>query len=380
MWKAWNRLWYGTKAAGSCVVLVVAAPAICAQSLTPTHLTDLPPLLQEASGLLRMGSDTWLVLDSGNDHAMYRVSEESGEVLQQVTLSNATNVDWEAISTDGIHVYVADVGNNAGARTDLRVYRFPATALTDTASYITVDTIRFQYADQVDFTPLPDGTNWDCEALLAMDDSLFLFTKNWVDGRTDMYVLPALPGDHEAVRRGGFDTQGLITGASYDPVSGSVALLGYTELGMEPFVWILSDFTGNDLFSGQHVRHELLTGPLQAEAVAWSALGEVIIANEWSEGHDQALWSVDIPMGSAEMLPQDPGVLVFPVPADRYVKVDGADPQKGARIFDLNGALLAAPTLDTTGAMLLPYLSPGEYVLELTVRSRPTRVPLVITH
>ena len=330
--------------------------------------------------MLRVGSDTWLVLDSGNDHAMYRVSEESGEVLQQVTLSNTTNVDWEAISTDGIHVYVADVGNNAGARTDLRVYRFPATALTDTASSITVDTIRFQYADQVDFTPLPDGTNWDCEALLAMDDSLFLFTKNWVDGRTDIYVLPALPGDHEAVRRGGFDTQGLITGASYDPVSERVALLGYTELGMEPFVWILSDFAASDLFSGQHVRHELLTGPLQAEAVVWSAMGEVILANEWSEGHDQALWSVDIPMGSAEMLPQDPGVLVFPVPADRFVKVDGADPQKGARIFDLNGALLAAPTLDTTGAMLLPYLSPGEYVLELTVRSRPTRVPLVITH
>ena len=380
MWKAWNRLCSGTKAVGLSVVLVGAAPATPAQSLTPTHLTDLPPLLQEASGLLRVGSDTWLVLDSGNDHAMYRVSEESGEVLQQVTLSNATNVDWEAISTDGTHVYIADVGNNAGTRTDLRVYRFPSPALPNTASSITVDTIRFRYADQVDFTPLPDGTNWDCEALLAMDDSLFLFTKNWVDGRTDIYVLPALPGDHEAVRRGGFDTQGLITGASYDPVSERVALLGYTELGMEPFVWILSDFAASDLFSGQHVRHELLTGPLQAEAVVWSAMGEVILANEWSEGHDQALWSVDIPMGSAEMLPQDPGVLVFPVPADRFVKVDGADPQKGARIFDLNGALLAAPTLDTTGAMLLPYLSPGEYVLELTVRSRPTRVPLVITH
>lgn len=326
MSKAWNKLWFGAKVAGLSVLLVGAAMAACAQALTPTHLTDLPPLLQEASGLLRMGSDTWVILDSGNDHALYRVSEQNGEVLQQVTLSNATNVDWEAISTDGTYIYVADVGNNAGARTDLRVYRFPSAALTNGATSITVDTIRFQYNDQVDFTPLPDGTNWDCEALLAKDDSLFLFTKNWVDGRTDMYVLPALPGDHAAVRRGGFDTQGLVTSASYDQVSGRVALLGHTALGMEPFVWILSGFNANAVFSGQQVHHVLLTGPLQAEAVAWSSLGEVIIANEWSEGHDQALWSVDIPMGSAEMVAHDPGILVFPVPADRYVKVDGADP------------------------------------------------------
>ena len=62
--------------------------------------------------MLRIGSDTWVILDSGNDHALYRISEENGDVLQQVTLSNATNVDWEAISSDGNHVYVADVGNN----------------------------------------------------------------------------------------------------------------------------------------------------------------------------------------------------------------------------------------------------------------------------
>jgi hypothetical protein len=52
-----------------------------AQPLLPNLITELPPLLNEVSGMLRIGSDTWVILDSGNDNALYRISEENGDVL-----------------------------------------------------------------------------------------------------------------------------------------------------------------------------------------------------------------------------------------------------------------------------------------------------------
>lgn len=378
MWKAWNRLWYGTKAAGSCVVLVVAAPAICAQSLTPTHLTDLPPLLQEASGLLRMGSDTWLVLDSGNDHAMYRVSEESGEVLQQVTLSNATNVDWEAISTDGIHVYVADVGNNAGARTDLRVYRFPSTALTNTATSITVDTIRFQYADQVDFTPLPDGTNWDCEALLVMDDSLFLFTKNWVDGRTHLYTLPATPGDHMAVRRDAFDVQGLLTGAALH--EGNIALVGHAAGSIAPFVWLLNGYVEHRFFDGQRTRYGLATGPLQMEAIAFVDETTLMLGNEATPDVAPSLWQLRLPTAMPEQVHHGKVLRTYPIPADRHVCIQGIEQRQEVVVHDMSGAAVGRVQVGQHGDIDLPYLIPGKYLIEVLSDGVPFRTTFLVAH
>jgi hypothetical protein len=362
------------------VLLALLPGSVRTQPLLPTLITDLPPLLNEVSGMLRIGSDTWVILDSGNDHALYRISEENGNVLQQVTLSNATNVDWEAISSDGAHVYIADVGNNAGSRTDLRIYRFPTGQLSQDVTAITVDTIRFHYTDQVEFAPAPDNTHWDCEALVAVDDSLFLFTKDWIDGQTHMYALPAVPGEHVAVRRGTFNVQGLVTDAAYDATTGKLVVLGHTEAATAPFLWVLRRFVGHGFFNGQHVQHPLQIGPLQAEAIAWIAPGEVCIANEWAPDQAPAIWAVEVPMGLLDGQASERIGHTFPIPADRQVHVDGADPAGRSRIYELNGALLAEPIVSGSGDIDLPYLAPGEYVLELKVRSETCRVPLVISH
>lgn len=351
---------------------------LMAQPLTPLLQTELPPTLQEASGILRVGGATWICPDSGNPNRLYQVDTASGAVLRELELVNATNVDWEEVAADAQWVYVGDIGNNTGARTDLRIYRFPLATLSGTATTVTVDTIRFHYADQDTFTPVIDGTNWDAEAFLAFDDSLFLFTKNWVDEHTHLYVLPAGPGVQVAIRRAVFDAQGLVTGAARDPVPGDIVLIGHSRDDTQPFIWSMRAPAGHDLFSGTNTRHPLTVGPLQAEAVARLADGRVVLANEGTVDHAQALWTLTIPLDVSEIAASPERVRVFPVPADRQVKVVGADPGGQARILELDGTVRGLVRVGHDGWIELPLLAQGAYVLELIVHTARCRVPLLI--
>ncbi|MCB0766464.1 MAG: hypothetical protein KDB95_04565 [Flavobacteriales bacterium] len=364
---------------GRLLFALTCAPLMMqAQTLTPVLLTELPLPQQEVSGILCVDGMTWICLDSGNPNRLYQVDTVSGDVLRELELTNASNVDWEELTTDGEWVYVGDFGNNAGARTDLRVYRFPLEALSGASDAVEVDTIRFHYADQSDFTPVYDGTNWDAEAFLAFDDSLFLFTKNWVDERTHLYVIPALPGDRVAVRRDEFDTQGLITGAARD-AQGDIVLLGHSREGTEPFVWTMRFPTGHALFSGSNTRHPIALSPLQAEAIGFLADGRSIIGNERTLEQEQALWTVTLPVGIRNTEAASKAVRVYPVPADRQVHVEGADPGRPARVLELNGTYLGTVTVGAEGMIDLPPLVPGEYVLDLSIRSERFRLPLMIS-
>ncbi|MBL7953196.1 MAG: hypothetical protein JNM62_15920 [Flavobacteriales bacterium] len=351
-----------------------------AQPLTPELLTELPTLLNETSGALRLGDDMWISLDSDNSNTIYRVNQATGQILQEVLLSNATNVDWEDITTDGTWFYVGDIGNNAGARTDLAIHRFPLSELTASTTAVVVETITFHYADQSDFTPAYDDTNWDCEAMIAMDDSIFLFTKNWLDEHTHLYALPATPGDHVALRRAEFNTQGLVTGAAWEAGSGVIALLGHTEAGYAPFVWTLRDLDEHHFFDGISTHHPITVSPLQVEAIEFETPSSLIIGNEWSALNAPALWRLQLPMAVVDRNSTGNAVHTFPVPADKHVHVEDADLAHPASIFDLNGALLATVTVGYDGNIELPYLVAGEYLLEVWVRSQLCRIPLIIAH
>ncbi len=360
--------------------LLLLPLAAGAQPLSPELLTELPALLNETSGILRLGGDTWISLDSDNSNTLYRVNPLTGDILQEVVLTNGANVDWEDIATDGTWFYIGDIGNNAGARTDLAIHRFPLTTLNHATTALTVETINFHYADQTDFTPAYDDTNWDCEAMLAMEDSIFLFTKNWLDGYTHLYALPATPGDHAAVRRDMFNAQGLVTGAALDPGSGTVALLGHTAEEYAPFVWTLRSYGEHHFFGGITTHHPISLSALQAEAVEFETPYTLIMGNEWSADHAPSLWRLELPMSISDRSGTAKSAHAFPVPADRHVQVDGADGRQQASVFDLNGALLGTANVARDGNIDLPYLSAGEYLLEVSVRSQLCRVPLIIAH
>lgn len=276
--------------------LLGTVPA-AAQTLTPTVLAPLDAALNETSGLVVIDGHVWTQLDSGNPHHLYEVDPSSGGILRSVTVHQAENVDWEEITTDDTWLYIGDFGNNAGARTNLCVYRVALAELNDVSiTDIYAEQIRFTYPDQTDFTSADHANDRDCEAMIAMDDTLFLFSKNWLHSTTYLYALPAVPGDQLAVRRDTLDAQGLITGASLDTATGTIALCGYTT-GLSPFVWLLSGYEGHDLFQGSAVRHPLQSALTQVEGIAWHAPGQLYLSNEHNALSPARLWDlgVDLP-------------------------------------------------------------------------------------
>ena len=357
---------------------VLPATRALAQTLTPTVITPLATSLNETSGLLLSGGTLWTQLDSGNPHRLYQVDTITGVVLREVELANAANADWEDIDTDGDQVFVGDVGNNAGDRTDLRFYRFPLDSLLDPGvESVLADTIRFAYADQVDFTSAPNATNFDCEAFVAVDDSLFLFTKNWIDGRTLLYALSATPGDHLAERRDTLDTQGLVTGASRDPLTGAIALVGYTNGLFVPFVWALSDYPGHAFFDGSAVRHALTLAFVQMEAIAWRGPGSVFLSNEQSPFSAARLWQLELDMPTAVAGWAAAPMRVFPNPTTGILHMVDVPAGTVVLLFDATGRPVAA--LRTAPSELdLSSLSDGIYQLVIQGSVRVDRMAVLV--
>ncbi|MCB0763452.1 MAG: T9SS type A sorting domain-containing protein [Flavobacteriales bacterium] len=355
-------------------------PALAAQPLVPTLLNSFPDELNEVSGMLVLPEATWVVLDSGNPSALYSIEPGTGNVLRTVTLEGVINTDWEEITTDGTWVYIADVGNNAGARTDLRIHRFPRSLLLDVAVMsVPVETIRFTYSDQVDLTPAFDATAWDCEALVATGDSLFLFTKNWVDLTTHLYALPATPGEHQAMPRGVLDAQGLVTGAALDPVHGTIALIGHDPDEL-PFVWQLSGYADHAFFSATTLTRRIALPATQVEAIAWSAPDTVRFTCERNTTGAARMWEMplDLDMGvrGAER-PAGPSLHNNPV--ENTLVVDHLVHPTAYRIMDVRGHTLKKGTLGDGGAVDLSDLPMGTYVIEMVLRDRVQRLSFLHT-
>ena len=166
-------------------------------------------------------------------------------VTRSVTISNATNTDWEDLTHDGTYIYIGDFGNFRGDRTDLKVYRIAITDYFANTS-VTADIINFSYSNQTDFTPSPLATNFDAEGLIHFNNSLYIFSKNWLNGNTDIYELPKTPGTYSITNIDSITAEGLISGATINTSNSNIFLTGYDLNG--GFIIQLSGFNSG-LFS-----------------------------------------------------------------------------------------------------------------------------------
>ncbi|MEM9820623.1 MAG: T9SS type A sorting domain-containing protein [Bacteroidota bacterium] len=228
------------------------------------NVAILPNALFENSGLALTSSGLWTHNDGGNADELYRIDSLSGAILQTILIANGENEDWEDLAEDEEHLYIGDFGNNNGNRMDLRIFRVPKSNLGNLIT--SAESIEFVYSDQTDFTIQPNNNDFDCEAFFYWQDSLHLFTKNWVDNQTRHYVLPASPGSHTAQLRETFDTEGLVTGADINE-NGIISLIGYTETGVN-FMWILFDYQEGYVFSGNKRKINLGTGLTNSQTEA----------------------------------------------------------------------------------------------------------------
>lgn len=341
----------------------------------PVSSFILDEILYETSGLLFWDGHLWTHNDN-LDTNIYCLDTLNGLITEAYPLRGIINEDWEEISQDRDNIYIGDIGNNSGNRENLKIIKVSKISLLNRNPLI--DSINYSYSDQTDFiSPGGYNTDFDCEAFIVSDDSIYLFTKQWVSNQTSLYSLPKTPGKYIAVKKATFNVGGMITGAVYNEKKGVVVLSGYTKM-LNPFLFLLYDFTDHDFFTGNKRKIELKLPFHQVEGITTSDFIKFYITNEYFSPNifiaiNQKLQILDLKpfLGNYLDLP-DPhpdevnNFIVSPVPAHDYLKVKSLPGRLPARydLITISGKTVMTGLLTEENSILnIAPLNPGIYFL-----------------
>ncbi|MFT6898376.1 MAG: hypothetical protein ACJA13_002797 [Paraglaciecola sp.] len=234
----------------------------------------LPDALAESSGLYcDQQGQTFSINDSGNPPVIYQIDTKA--IISAQYPLKVKNKDWEALAGDDNYFYVGDIGNNNGQRTRLNIYKVAKKDLGQ-GDITSLD---------VSYVANQPGLNetlnhdFDGEALVVVNDHLVLFSKSWQTDLLKVYLLDKSKlKQHVKPYVTVSNLPGVITGATYDPVTKQYILVGYPSKRVgfgEPFMVILSD-------EFVLLEHFQLTGYGQVEAVCQQASGEIWFTQEGS--------------------------------------------------------------------------------------------------
>lgn len=248
-------------------------------SVNFTSSLDLPASLQESSGLIYYNNAIWSHNDN-SDLNLYQLNPNDASQIATQTILNCNNTDWEEITQDANYIYIGDFGNNSsGNRTDLHILRIAKNSLF--TSTLSVDTIWFTYSNQTDFSASSgNNTNFDCEAFIVSSDSIYLFTKQWLNQQSTIYTLPKIPGTYSAQLKATIPVNGLITGANFQEDKRLITLIGYSSL-LQPFLYLLYDFQGTNFESGNKRKVGLNLPFHQTEGISSENGIDYYVSNEY---------------------------------------------------------------------------------------------------
>ncbi len=311
------------------------------------QIAELPAALEECSGLAFFGNRLWTHEDGDGFDQLYVIDTLTGALLQTLTLPGTDNKDWEDLAEDSENLYIGDFGNNQGNRTNLNILKIKKSNIL--AGNPVAEVINFSFSDQTNFTPAPNANDFDCEAFFFWNDSLHLFSKNWVNFKTRHYVLPATPGTHVAQLRDSLAVQGQITAADISD-DGTAVLLGYNVSTSETFLWLLFDFAGSDFFGGNKRKISMGSAIFvsQPEGIRFRNNRYGYICSERFSALPQKLLSFDTgqwtggPNAAGELAPVVP-VNVSPNPFRDFLVLDFQQDIPGKceiRLSDLSGKIL----------------------------------------
>lgn len=332
-------------------------------------ITELPSVIIESSGLaVQNTNEIWTHEDSGNNNEIYYI-DTTGQLKRVLKITNATNVDWEDLTVDSQgRFYISDAGNNNNKRTDLVIYRIPNP--DDIASgSVTAEKIEFSYEDQTEFPPPKPQRNFDCEAIIWHEDSLFLFTKNRTNpfnGFCRLYKLPALPGNHiaqliDSVYIGSDAQTGRVTSADINRSSGELVLLTSTKIVS------FKNYPGNDFFKGNRIDYNFKSLPGQVEGIAFVTPNKLYMSSEGSGTKPGKLFEIVFDITGENHIKHEPPVFrVFPNPATDYITINTNKPDDSQiLISDISGQFLYISTLENGKTINISGLSNGFYILSL---------------
>jgi hypothetical protein len=314
----------------SIILFILGIYGIQAQISAAVEEFALPASLSESSGAIYFNNKLVTHNDSGGNNELYEVDLGTFLVSRTITISNATNVDWEDITQDNTSIYIGDIGNNvSGNRTDLKIYKISKTDYLSMDT-VTAETISFSYSDQIDFTgSRANSTEWDAEALVSFDaTNLILFSKNWVNGTTKGYLVPKLAGTYSLTPLATtLNSGGLITGGTFNPLTAKLFLVGYTDI-LQPFVWESERFTGSDIFSGTNTQTLLSSfGFEQAEAITYVNENRYFITSEsfnqsfFSDYAKLISFSTNDVALSVDLIDLEQDVVLYPNPVSNVLHI-----------------------------------------------------------
>jgi len=247
----------------------------------------------ESSGLFATNEGIWTFNDSGGKPEIYLLDTSSGRVLHRVKIQQIFNKDWEAAMIDNGQLYIADAGNNGGKRTDLKVYSCDIPQKGD--SLLTVSSEwRFRWPDELYGSPEDKQHDRDCEAMVGMNDTVFLLSKSWKTLSVKLASLSKAPVQIASVVDSIF-TGFVVTDAAFrleSPEKGTLLLIGYeNKIPGDVWLWIFEGKPGSQIFRGS-VKSMKLGNALylgQVEGICFVGPSQVVLSAEQFGLHKSAL-------------------------------------------------------------------------------------------
>lgn len=260
------------------IIFFLSFPLFLTGQQTSRELGMMPDFVFETSGLIFYNGNLITHNDSGNTPQLFEVDTISLKIVRTVTLTNVNNNDWEDIAQDENYIYIGDFGNYQGIRQDLTIYRISKVEYNSSDTLI-AERIEFAYEDQFDLEE--NGiSDWDAEALFVLNDQLIVLTKQLQSEGTVAYSVPKIPGNYIARRLDGFDTAGFVTGATYNPITEILYVVGYTKM-LRPLLFRVEGINENSIFSGTVTRTEFAVGQAQVESITYVSANQYMFSSEF---------------------------------------------------------------------------------------------------
>jgi hypothetical protein len=278
----------------SIVLVISCKPSANKEETSKTvnsqHIASLPNEVDETSALVFHEGFLYTLNDSGGDPIIYQIDTANFKVTKKNHILEVPNIDWEALIMNKTHVFIGDFGNNYGTRNDLCIYFFDKTELNNT--HANPRKISFTYANWEAPAKNLHGTQFDSEAMLAFDDTLWVFTKCWNDNNTTIYKLPIEEGNHNLHPWKTLTVDGLVTDACFGIQEGEIWLTGYKN-----YVSLLWKLNFNDSLQSVEIKNRwVINTPdsIQNEGICFVG-NELWFSSESSKTVPAAVYKVVFP-------------------------------------------------------------------------------------
>lgn len=366
-------------------LFAVSIQLLWGQTMPLQKVGSLHEDIEECSGIALIPSGhIAMINDSGNRPDLF-FSDSIGQIVKRRCMAEVSNIDWEDITYADGYLYIGDFGNNKNKRQNLVIYKYSVNA-ADSVNYYSE--IHFRYADQHEFAPNDEKMNYDLEAMVVYNDSIFVFTKNRTKpftGYTYQYGMPVRAGHYNLTRLDSFKTgtEGKwdywwISSAALSPDKSTLVLLGYDKM------WAFKDFRGSKFLRGKSTTYQF-NALSQKEGITFLSNDKFMITDERNRygGGDVYTGTLSQKTQKVELaMLQDadlPGLTLLTKEFTDSIAVNFSKPYVGKilwEIFATNGNRIAAgnKTMEESQTTLVidaSEIKAGGYVLNVILNNTP---------